>query len=348
VLVFAGLFLVARPVGAQPKSAPREQPAKPALGAEALAKAAPVAEAATAAVRVRASLDRTAIWVGDRVTFTIDIVCRRGVEILLDDLAKEKLRVNGLDILSSDSATTTDASERTTYRLRYVLSAYRVDVPSLSIEPMSARYYERRPGQRLQDIAPAGEVQVPGAVIAFRSTLPEQPSYELRDGRVPQPRREWFARAESIGTALVVVSLAPAVFVGLALLRRRTRKSGRRSARQARQDHRARLERLQSLDVTTEEDRRRAYDEISTAVRQHLAATAGVPAAGLTAAEVDAALEVGGSPSTGLRAGRVSRESVTALLASCDAARYGPPQTLPSAEACRDALASAEQVLGGR
>ena len=330
-LAFAGLFLIARTAGAQPKSAPPAKPAAPPLAAEASAQAP---------VQVRTSLDRTAIWVGDRVTFTIDIVCRRGVEILLDDLAKEKLRVNGLDIVSSDSATTTDASERITYRLRYVLSAYRVDVPSLSIEPLSARYYERRPGQRLQDIAPAGEVRVPGAVIAFRSTLPEQPSYELRDGRVPQPRREWFARAESIGLALVVVSLAPAVFVGLALLRRRTRKTGRRSARQARQDHRARIERLQSLDVTTEEDRRRAYDEISTAVRQHLAATAGVPAPGLTAAEVDAALELAGS--------RVSRESVTALLTSCDAARYGPPQTLPSAEACRDALASAEQVLGGR
>src|SRR5439155_26103911 len=120
-----------------------------------------------------------------------------GVEILLDDLAKEKLRVNGLDIVSSDSTMTRDASERTTYRLRYVLTTYRIDVPSLSIEPLSARYYERRPGQRLQDIAPAGEVRIPGATIAFRSTLPEQPSYGLRDGRDPAPRQAWFARAGS-------------------------------------------------------------------------------------------------------------------------------------------------------
>jgi hypothetical protein len=330
-LVFAGLFLMSGAAGAQPKSVAREKPAAPPSGADASEKP----------VEVRASVDRTAIWPGDRVTYTVDIVCRRGVEILLDDVAKEKLRVNGLDILSSDSTTTTDASERTTYRLRYVLSTYRVDMPSLSIEPLSARYYERRPGQRLQDIAPAGEVQIPGAVIAFRSTLPDQPVLELRDGRAPEVRRQWFA---SIGLALVVVSLAPAVFVGFALLRRHTRKTGRRSARQTRLDHRARLERLRSLDVTTEEDRRRAYDEISAAVRQHLAATAGVPAAGLTAAEVDAALDA----SSGLRTGRVSRESVTALLASADAARYGPPQALPSAEACRDALASAEQVLGGR
>jgi hypothetical protein len=262
------------------------------------------------------------------------------VEILLDDLAKEKLRANGLDVVSSDTTTTTDASERITYRLRYVLSTYRVDTPSLSIEPLSARYYERRPGQRLQDIAPAGEVQIPGAVIAFRSTLPDQPAYELRDGHAPVARQAVLSRAGSIGLALLVVSLAPAVFVAFALLRRRTRKTGRRSARQSRMDRQATLERLRSLDVTTEEERRRAYDEISAAVRQHVASATGVPAPSLTAAEVDAALETAHS--------RVSRESVTALLAACDDARYGPPLTLPSAQACRDALAAAEQVLAGR
>jgi hypothetical protein len=318
-LVFAGFMFVS--AAADARQGPREEPVAPP-------------------VQVRASTDRTAVWVGDRVTYAVDIVCRRGVEILLDDLAKEKLRLNGLDVVSSDSTTTTDVSERTTYRLRYVLTTYRVDVPSPSIEPLSARYYERRPGQRLQDIAPAGEVQIPGAVIALRSTLPDQPVYELRDGRVPAPRHPLLARAASIGLALVVISLAPAALVAAALLRRRTRKTGRRTARQARLDHRATLERLRTLDVTMEEERRRAYDEISAALRQHLAATTGVPAPGLTAMEVDAALEHARS--------RVSRESVTALLVACDEIRYGPPQSLPSAQACREALAAAAQVLGER
>ena len=58
-----------------------------------------------------------------------------------------------------------------------MLTTYRVDMPALSIEPISVRYYARRPGQRLQDIAPAGEVVVPGATVSFRSTLPDaQPS----------------------------------------------------------------------------------------------------------------------------------------------------------------------------
>ena len=311
------------------------------LVALALLPRAAAAAAPASQVQTRSSVDRTAIWVADRLTYTVDIVCDRGIDILLDDLAKEKLRVNGLEILSSDSSATTDAAERTTHRLRYVMTTYRVDAPAASIEPISVRYYTRRPGQRLQDMAPAGEVTVPGAVVAFRSTLPDnQPMYALRDARIAATRHPLFVRAQSIGLALVIVSLAPALFVVGAALRRRTvRAPGRRSARQVRKDRHERLERLRTLDVGTEEERRRAYDEISVAVREHVAAAAGVPAPSLTATELEAALP-------GAR-GRISPESVTTLLASCDAARYGPPSAVPSAQECRDAIAAAEQVLAG-
>jgi len=261
------------------------------------------------------------------------------VDILLDDLAKEKLRVNGFEIVSSDSAATTDAADRTTHTLRYVLTTYRVDMPLLSIEPISVRYYLRRPGQRLQDVAAAGEVQIPGAAVSFRSTLPDnQPSYALRDSRGSAARRLFFTRAASIGLALVVISLAPALFLGAVAIRRRTvGRTARRSSRQLRADHRAALERLRSLDVATEDDRRRAYDAISAAVREHVAARAGVPAVALTATEIEEALAHA--------KGRISREAVSALIANCDEARYGPAPTLPSAQACREALATAEQIL---
>lgn len=301
-----------------------------------------VASGAEPTVKVRSSVDRTAVWVADRLTFTVDVQCDRGVDILLDDLAKEKLRVNGLDIIASDATATTDAAERTTHRLRYVLTTYRVDLPSVSVEPISVRYYARRPGQRLQDMAPAGEVTVPGAVIAVRSTLQDnQPSYGLRDARAAAARRPFFTRAQQIGLALVVVSLAPALLVAAAAVRRRTaRRPGHRSARQIKRDRDDTLERLRALEVSTEDERRRAYDEISSAVRAHVAAASGVPAASLTASELDAALAAS--------RGRVKRESVVPLLAACDEARYGPAQALPSAQACREALATAQQVLTGR
>jgi hypothetical protein len=295
--------------------------------------------AAAPPVQVTSSVDRTAAWVADRVTYTIEIHCAPGVDVLLDDLAKEKLRVNGFEIVGSDSSVTTDAADRTTHKLRYVLTTYRVDTPLLTIEPLSARYYQRRPGQRLQDMAPAG-VQILGAAVSFRSTIPEnQPTYALRDGRESASRNPLFVRAGSIGMAMVVISLAPAVFLGAVAVRRRTAgRLGRRTARQSRADHRAALERLRSLDVATDEDRRRAYDAISSAVREHIASRAGVPATALTATEIEDALAHA--------KGRISREEVSALIASCDEARYGPPQAIPTAQSCRDALSAAEHVLG--
>ncbi|HET7698617.1 MAG TPA: hypothetical protein VFK57_23075 [Vicinamibacterales bacterium] len=308
--------------------------------------------AADPPVRVSSAVDRTAMWVADRLTYTVDIVCDRGVDILLDDLAKEKLRVNGLEVVGTDSAQTTDANEKTSHRLRYVLTTYRVDTPSLSIEPIPVRYYQRRPGQRLQDMAPAGEVVVPGAAVAYRSTLPDAPPAPgLRDRRAASERSPWFVRMRSFGLALIVVSLAPAVVIAAAAVRRRTaRTAGRRSAREVRKEKRDTLERLRRLDIGTEEERRRAYDEISAAVRHHVEAAAHVPASSLTAPELDAVLEAAGphrSRRPGAR-GRLPREAVLSLLTASDRARYGPPAAVPSAQDCREALDTAEAILEGR
>lgn len=303
----------------------------------ALAPAAAFAQTPPA-VQATSSVDRTAIWVADRVTYSIDLVCAPGVDVLLDDLAKEKLRLNGLEVVSTDATETADPDGRTTHHLRYVLTTYHVDVPSLSIEPLSARYYAGKPGQRLQEMAPAGEVRVPGAVIAFRSTLPDgQVEYHLRDARAAAPRPWLYARANQSGIAFLILSVAPALFVLAGFIRRRATATARPSKRRIRADHRAALDRLKSMDVATEEERRRAYDEISAAVRAHVSAHTPVLATALTAEELERAL-----PST---AGRLSGAPVASLLAVCDTARYGPPEAIPSAEQCRDALRTAEQVL---
>jgi hypothetical protein len=92
--------------------------------------------------------------------------------------------------------------------------------------------------------------------------------------------------------------------------------------------------------VETDEERRRACEEISDAVRGYVASHTPVPAAALTADEIDAALAE--------RRGRVPREQVVTLLKTCDDARYRPAGAGVSAEACREAIRSAEQVLSGR
>jgi hypothetical protein len=295
------------------------------------------AASAKADVEVRTSLDRTAVWVADRVAYTVTIVCGKGVDILADDLAKDKLHVEGLEILASDSRRTIDRDERTTYAFAYYLTTYRVDVPELKIAPLTVRYYVKRAGQRIGDAAPAGEVQVPPAVVAFRSALPDgQETYAIRDGRDARPRRLRYAWLQPIGLALVLVSIVPAAIAVIAAARRTRLREKPRSARQVRHDERASLDALEGLDVSTPAARREAYSRLNALVRDHVRLVSGVDAAGLTPAELESAA---------LGHGRLPIDVVTEVLAACDEARYAPPDALPSAEACRTTIERAAQVI---
>jgi hypothetical protein len=287
---------------------------------------------------VHTSIDRTAIWVADRVNYTVEIVCPKGVDILSDDVAKEKLKTTGLDIVGMNASASTAADESTTHRITYTLTTYHVDTPDLRIDPVSVRYFVKRPGQRLQDEAPAGEFRIPAVSVAFRSTLANDPdAAALRDGAEPAPRQRSFASAGSFGWALVLVSIAPLAFVAAAALsRRRPRRQGR-SARRMRQEERVTIDALQAMDLSTPDGRRRAYDGIDAVVRAHLRDAAGIPGLALTPAEVTARLDG--------RKMRVAPEDVSALLAACQQARYAPPEAVPPSDACRDAIEQARAVV---
>jgi len=291
-------------------------------------------------VEIKASTDRTAVWVGDHVTYTIDVVCKPGVDILDDDLSKDHLKLEGLDVLATENTQQDTPDGGRVHRFRYVLTTYHVDAAALKIAPLSVRYYTRHSGQRLQDATPAGEVAVPGVTLAFRSMLPDaQESYGLRDTRTPAPRPRLLAHMQGIGWALVIVSMAPAAFWIVGLVQRR-RRVVRRSAREVRQQEQASLEAARALDLSTPEGRRAAYGHMNTIVREHLRDACGVPGMALTPAEVE--------PALGRTRSRVSPDEVTSILLECDRARYAHPDALPKPDACRDALDRTEQILAVR
>jgi hypothetical protein len=287
-------------------------------------------------VAVKTTLSQTAVWVADRVIYTITIACSKGVDILADDLSKDKLHAEGLEILGSDSNRNAAATGETTYIFRYILTTYRVDVPDLKLAPMTVRYYVKRAGQRIGDAAPAGEVQVPAASIAFRSALPEgQDTFAIRDGRDPRPRRLRYVWLQPVGLALILISIVPAAVAAIAFVRRTRPREKPRSVRQVQHDERATLEALRALDVSTPAGRRDAYSRVDALVRDHLRARTGVDAAGLTPPEIETEL--------GRRNGRMPIALVASILASCDAARYAPADRLPSADDCRTAI---DEVAG--
>ena len=306
-----------------------------------LACAVIAAAAEPADVEVRSSVDRTALWVGDRVTYTIVLTCRRGIDVLPDDLSRDKLQLEGLDAMSSESERSANADGTTRYRFRYYLTTYRVDVPSLKIAPLTIRYYVRRAGQRLEDAAPAGGVQAPGAVLAFRSVLPDDPEvYAFRDDRGAAPRSRLYAALPLASVALILVSVVPAALFVVSIAGRAWRRRMQRSLRHVRQREYASLESVRSIDLSDDENRHEAYGHVNALVREHLQNVFGIPALALTPGEIESMLASRGT--------RVPGELVTSVLSSCDVARYAPPDALPSADACRQAIEQSGEILATR
>jgi hypothetical protein len=294
--------------------------------------------AAATAPTARALTDRTAMWIGDRITYTVEIICPRGVDVLEDDLSKEKLQLDGLEVVGADNTRTQGAGEVTTRRFNYVLTSYRPEVRSRRIAPFTVRYFMTRPGQRLEDTPPAGSVQIPATVVAFRSMLPEDVETPgIRDARPFDSRARMYALAQPVGIGLVVLSIAPAAIWGTALLTRARMRKSQRSARQVRKEERASLEAVRGMSIESEKGRREAFDQIDRLVRAHLHDATGIAGPSLTPAEV--------APALSGRSSRLDPGAIAAVLAACERARYGPPDALPSAEECRETLARTETLL---
>jgi len=291
-------------------------------------------------VTVTASFDRSAMWVADRITYTVLVTCRRGVDILTDDLGRDKLRLDGLELVGIDSSREDHGDGVTTYRYAYHLTSYKIDQAAQKFGELRVRYYVKRPGQRVEDVAPAGDVVVPGGSVAVRSTLPDEAQTAVfRDARPAQQRSSLFAALQPIGIGLVIVSIVPAALWTAVLVTRARTRTARRSARQVRQEERTTLEALQAVDLGSEAGRREAYDRVNRLVRAHLREACGVPVDGLTAAEVGPVLSARGT--------RAPVDLVNSVLTACEQARYGS-NGAGSAQACRETIEQAEQVLAVR
>lgn len=301
----------------------------------------PATQVEQGGVSIATAFDRPAMWVADRVTYTIEITCRPGVDILVDDLSRDKLKLTGLEVIGGDTARQTGTGDVIRYEFRYVLTTYRVDVPTLTIAPLPVRYYARREGDRPADAAPAGIVQVPGGAIAFRSLLPDdQPSYPVRDSRPVPPRLLMYRVLQPIGLGLILLSIVPVGLMAAGLVRRAREgrpRAAKRSPRETRQATRAAFDVVRAADPDTVDARRAAFARLDALVRAHITDVCGVPTPGLTPAEIEEVLQTCASS--------LPVELSASVLTSCELARYAPPELLPSADVWRDTLTQAEQVL---
>lgn len=299
-----------------------------------------LAGAAAAAERppvvVQALADRTALWPGDRLAWEVEVTCAPGVDVLAADLAPERLALTGLELVGSSRDRREEPGGVTRYRVRHVLTAYTFGTP-LAIAPQTLRYHERRAGAGEGEGAPAGEVEVPGATFALRSTLPDDlAAARLRDEGAAERLPAFIAWLRPAGLALLLPGAVP-VALGLAALGRRGAGAWRaRRPRRPGDAARRELEALRALDARTESARRGGYDRLDALLRQRLGELSGVDARALTPAEIAALVA---------RRGLVVPEALPLVLEECERARYARADALPPAERFTAAVDAARELV---
>lgn len=310
----------------------------PALVVAALFLAAPHVAAADD-IDVRTSVDRTALWVGTVATYTVTLICRAGVDVLQEDLGGDKLPLTGLQVAGQNVNRSVLSDGRIRYDVAYQLKTFEPGEETVSVGDWVVRYVAGAPAAGAS--APAQELRIPGAALAWRSALPAAlNTLDVRDARTPVSVPAWWQAARSAGLALLVVSaaafgwiLVTRVAAGRPLTT--TRRIGKESAR----DLRTTLSALRNASVANADERKLAYATLDAAVRRRAGDLAGLPGAALTPSEFQERLSA--------QPGALSAEELGRILNDCQRARYQPIDRLPGVQDFHGTLDAAEQLFAG-
>ena len=286
-------------------------------------------------IDVRTRVSRTTVSVGDRVIYHVELRCAPGVDVLLDDLLKQRVQIEGGEILSVEPERS-ENNGRITYRIEYTIVTFRVDAPAIHVAPVPVRFYARARGERPGDAAPAGEVTIPSLTVAVHSTIPDsEQAIQLRLPGDARTAPAYLRLAQPVGVGLLLLAIVPAAISTLGLWRRARALRASYVARRSRTRHRGSFEQIKSLQPGSDAERIDAYEQLDAFLRDHLSITTGIAAHSLTPAGTKRALEQ--------RAPQIPPDAVEAVLAACERARYAPEP--PSAADWSEVVRDAEAVL---
>jgi hypothetical protein len=282
-------------------------------------------------------VDRTALFPGDSLKYHIEIRVDANMGILLDDIQADELSLTGLELISAN-IDEDSSDEGTSYHAIYNLATFQTGTATLRIDELRVRYYFRRPGQRLENVAAAGEIVVPAVSLALQSTLPADPaSLGLRDMGKLGTLQGLMRGAGILGLILFLVSVIPLII----LLTRRFEKSDIQQAAHDReemiQETSAELLQLKKLDPNIPEQRLDGFNQIEHILKEYIENTVEIKATPLTSAELSkrvSALEP-----------ILPASEFEVILEACETARYGKPDNLPSADSFNKGLMFVQDLL---
>src|SRR5262245_4172979 len=70
-------------------------------------------------VRITSTVDRTAAWVGDPVTWTVEFTCAPTVDVIADDMTGDKIALSGLEMFGSETERISKSDGTTIVRVKY-------------------------------------------------------------------------------------------------------------------------------------------------------------------------------------------------------------------------------------
>ncbi|HKE27263.1 MAG TPA: hypothetical protein VKB88_33140 [Bryobacteraceae bacterium] len=263
---------------------------------------------AAPSLAVKAHVDRTAIYPGDRLEYTVTVEHPPSVEFIADHLSRDQLALDPFEILDID-AKNSGPSFQVTLHLR----TFQTGDSVISIPSFTLFYFER--GAASKDNAAAETLPVPAFSVGLHSTIAD-PNAPIRDSKpvLAIAQREWLLPA-TVGICGLLASAAYLLWAGARWLRSASRKDGA-----AREIHRRSfaesLDEIRHSRVDSPENAEEFYRKAADLLRGIAAGTPG-EGAWLTPREAEAALRA---------AGGAERHSRTAgdLLEECDRVRYAP------------------------
>jgi hypothetical protein len=281
-----------------------------------LGAAAPVAKTAKAPpITLSTHLDKTAMWVGDTLRYTVRALHDPDVEFVLDQLKKESLNLAPFIVRDISARQGSFGGNKKITEVTLLLTTYESGQAELRIPSFVLYYFRRKPGVGKGDTL-AESFSVPPTKVGLRSTL-------TADNLRPRDNREIWQINPQRWMAPLALGLAGMAFVLIQLGRRLRassreerpvrRRLGRRARHRMLRDF---VRKVQGIGRESSEDQLRYYGEVSQFVRGYLSESLEIDASGLTPEELESTLKDRGQ--NGLSA------PVKTVLERCEQVLYSP------------------------
>jgi hypothetical protein len=272
------------------------------------------------------------------VTFTVEIVCAPGYDIIEDDLSRDRLPLEGLEMRAAHTSRQARDDGTVLHRARFQLASYTVDREQLRVGPLSIRYSRRQGDARGANQLPVGSVEVPAENIALRSTLPDSTGAGvIRIPTSPAHLPRVIHLLYPIGLVLMALPLVAGAVALTVAARRRPVVQADDQAAQRPTDYRAALNEIRQLrDDADAAAIRLAFGRLDHLVREILGGMS-IDARTLTPDEIDAQAGPAGD--------LTPQRTAAGVLRECERARFAGPKQPPSRDRLAQALDHAEAVV---